>query len=43
MKALRAFFARLFGKKNPQQVAWDNLDYGKPSTANDEFRKQNEV
>lgn len=44
MKALLEFFARLFGrKKNPDKIAWDNLDYGKPSDAGDEFRKKNEV
>jgi hypothetical protein len=44
MKALKAFFARLFGRKQePKDYAWDNLDYGKPSNKGDDFRKQNEV
>lgn len=44
MKSIRAFFARLFGrKKPPEEYAWDSYDYGKPSDAGDEFRKKNEV
>jgi hypothetical protein len=39
MKSLLQFFARLFRRKS----AWDSYDYGKPSAANDEFRKNNEV
>ena len=40
MKAISQFFARLFGRK---KSAWDKLDYGKPSAAGDDFRKNNEV
>lgn len=38
MKALMQFFARLFRRKN----AWDSYHYGKPSSAGDDFRKQND-
>ena len=44
MKSLKEFFARLFGRKtDPKEFAWDKQDYGKPSNAGDDFRKQNEV
>ncbi|MGE0754397.1 MAG: hypothetical protein AB7L92_04480 [Alphaproteobacteria bacterium] len=42
MKWLNDFFARLFGKKKEDKV-WEEASYGKPSTAGDDFRKQNEV
>jgi hypothetical protein len=42
MQWLRNFFSRLFGRKNATD--WDSLDYAnKPSTAGDDFRKNNEV
>ena len=40
MKALFNFFSRLFSRN---KTNWDELDYGKPSTAGDDFRKNNEV
>lgn len=40
MQWLKQLFARLFSKKSD---TWDTADYGKPSTAGDDFRKQNEV
>lgn len=40
MNWLRALWARLFSRN---VSAWDSLNYGKPSTAGDEFRKNNEV
>lgn len=44
MNWLRNLLARLFGRKeDKKQVKWDELAYGKPSTAGDDFRKQNEV
>lgn len=40
MKWLRNFFSRLFKRKTSE---WDTFNYGKPSTAGDDFRKINEV
>lgn len=40
MSWLRKLFAGVFSRKNKE---WDSLNYGKPSAANDEFRKNNEV
>lgn len=39
MSWLKNLFSNLFRKK----TKWDGYDYGKPSAANDEFRKNNEV
>ena len=40
MKAFFGFFSRLFTRK---KSPWDGYDYGKPSTAGDDFRKSNDV
>jgi hypothetical protein len=41
MNWLRKIFSKFFSRdKNPQ---WDALNYGKPSTAGDDFRKQQDV
>ncbi len=40
MKALFSFFSRLFGRRKTE---WNELDYGKPSTAGDDFRRNNDV
>lgn len=34
---------KLFSKWSRKPVDWETLDYGKPSTAGDDFRKRNEV
>lgn len=39
MAWLRSLFARLFRKKS----SWDALDYGKPSTEGEDFRRMNDV
>jgi hypothetical protein len=38
MNWLKNLFANLFGKKSSE---WDTANYGKPSTAGDEFRNNN--
>lgn len=40
MNWLKNFFSKLFGKKDN---TWETANYGKPSTASDDFRKTNEV
>lgn len=40
MNWLKQLFSKLFSRKNSQ---WDALNYGKPSAAGDDFRKNNEV
>lgn len=39
MKKLLALFSRLFKRKSQ----WDAMNFGKPSTEGDDFRKTNEV
>lgn len=41
MSWLQNFFSKLFGKKKDN--TWETANYGKPSTAGDDFRKNNEV
>lgn len=40
MQWLKKIFAGIFSKK---PTDWASLNYGKPSTAGDEFRKSNDV
>jgi hypothetical protein len=39
-KWLQQLLSRLFSKKSTN---WDSLNYGKPSAAGDDFRKNNEA
>jgi hypothetical protein len=43
MSWISNFFANLFNRKPKDNTDWDSLNYGKPSAANDELRKNNEV
>lgn len=40
MQWLKALFAKIFRRKSGM---WDSLDYGKPSSAGDDFRRSNDV
>ena len=43
-EALMSWFRKIFSKLFSRDKShWDGLNYGKPSTAGDEFRKQQDV
>lgn len=42
MNWLRQWLERIFGRRKPE-TDWAALNYGKPSTAGDDFRKGNDV
>lgn len=43
MSKFFAWISQLLGKKPAAGTQWDNLNYGKPSTAGDDFRKSQDV
>ncbi len=43
MQWLSQLLAKLFKREKEKKVAWDTLNYGKPSDSGDEFRDKNNV